>query len=151
MAASGRSGCPTFEDKIVQRAVTMLLGAVYEQDFHDFSHGFREGHSPHQALQELREQCMDGHIGWIVDADVSGFFDSLDHDLLRDVHSATGQGWGDIASHREMAAGGSAGGGHPDVPRARAPRRAASSRRCWPISSCIRSWMNGTSTTSNPG
>jgi RNA-directed DNA polymerase len=53
-------GMPAFEDKIVQRAVTMLLGAVYEEDFHDFSHGFREGHSPHQALQELREQCMNG-------------------------------------------------------------------------------------------
>jgi group II intron reverse transcriptase/maturase len=63
----------------------MLLGAVYEQDFHDFSHGFRQGHSPHQALQELREQCMELNIGWIVDADVSGFFDSLDHDLLREV------------------------------------------------------------------
>ena len=46
-------GMPAFEDKIVQRAVTMLLGAVYEEDFQDFSHGFREGHSPHQALQEL--------------------------------------------------------------------------------------------------
>jgi retron-type reverse transcriptase len=78
-------GMPAFEDKIVQRAVTMLLGAVYEQDFHDFSHGFRQGHSPHQALQELREQCMELNIGWIVDADGSGFFDSLDHDLLREV------------------------------------------------------------------
>jgi RNA-directed DNA polymerase len=77
-------GMPAFEDKIVQRAVTMLLRAVYEQDFYDFSHGFREGHSPHQALQELREQCMNGHISWSVDAEVSGFFDSLDHDLLRD-------------------------------------------------------------------
>jgi retron-type reverse transcriptase len=78
-------GMPAFEDKIVQRAVTMLLGAVYEQDFQDFSHGFREGHSPHQALHEVREPCMELTIGWIVDADVSGFFDSLDHGLLRDV------------------------------------------------------------------
>lgn len=68
-------GIPAFEDKIVQRAVTMLLGAIYEQDFYDFSYGFREGHSPHQALHELREQCMEWNIGWIVDADVSGFFD----------------------------------------------------------------------------
>jgi RNA-directed DNA polymerase len=66
---------PTFEDKIVQRAVTMLLGAIYEQDFHEFSHGFRAGHSAHQALSELREQCLGMNIGWIVDADVSGFFD----------------------------------------------------------------------------
>jgi retron-type reverse transcriptase len=67
-------GIPTFEDKVVQRAVAMLLGAVYEQDFYDFSHGFRPGHSPHQALHELRERCMNMNIGWIVDADVSGFF-----------------------------------------------------------------------------
>lgn len=78
-------GMPAFEDKIVQRAVTMRLGAVSEQDFQDCSHGCREGHSPHQALQELREQCMNGHISWRVDAEVSGFFDSLDHDLLRDI------------------------------------------------------------------
>jgi RNA-directed DNA polymerase len=78
---SGMSAC---EDKIVQRAVTMLLGAVYEQDLHDFSHGFREGHGPHQALQELREQCMELNIGWIVDADVSGGFDRLDHGLFQD-------------------------------------------------------------------
>jgi RNA-directed DNA polymerase len=68
-------GKPVFDDKIVQRAVVMLLGAVYEQDFYDFSHGFREGHSAHQALHELRERCMGMNIGWIVDADVSGFFD----------------------------------------------------------------------------
>jgi len=78
-------GLPTFEDKIVQRAVTMLLGAIYEQDFQEFSHGFRPGHSAHQALSELREQCVEQRINWIVDADVSGFFDSLDHDLLQEM------------------------------------------------------------------
>jgi group II intron reverse transcriptase/maturase len=78
-------GMPTFEDKIVQRAVAMLLGAIYEQDFKDCSYGFREGRSPHQALHELRERCMTERIGWIVDADVSAFFDSLDHGLLCEV------------------------------------------------------------------
>src|SRR5574341_128639 len=78
-------GLPTFEDKIVQRAVAMLLGAIYEQDFHEFSHGFRAGHSAHQALSELREQCLGMNIGWIVDADVSGFFDSLDQGLLQEL------------------------------------------------------------------
>jgi RNA-directed DNA polymerase len=77
-------GKPTFEDKIVQRAVVMLLEAIYEQDFYDFSHGFRPGHSAHQALHALREQCWELNIKWIVDADVSGFFDELRHDLLRD-------------------------------------------------------------------
>jgi retron-type reverse transcriptase len=66
---------PTVEDKLVPRAVTMLLGAIYEQDFHEFSPGFRAGHSAHQALSELREQCLGPRINWIVDADVSGFFD----------------------------------------------------------------------------
>jgi len=78
-------GKPTFEDKIVQRAVALLLGAIYEQDFADFSYGFRPGRSPHQALRELRAQCVDKNIHWIIDADISGFFDSLDHALLREV------------------------------------------------------------------
>lgn len=77
-------GKPTFEDKIVQRAVAMLLEAVYEQDFYDFSYGFRPRRSAHQALHELREQCRKQDINWVVDADVSGFFDELRHDLLRE-------------------------------------------------------------------
>jgi RNA-directed DNA polymerase len=78
-------GIPEIEDKIVQRAVSMLLGAVYEQEFYDFSHGFRSGHSPHQALHEIWEQCMGMNIGWIIDADVSGFFDSLSHSQLQEI------------------------------------------------------------------
>jgi RNA-directed DNA polymerase len=77
-------GKPCFEDKIVQRAVVMILEAIFEQDFHAFSHGFRKGHSPHQALHELREQCRTLHINWIVDADVSGFCDNLDWSHLRE-------------------------------------------------------------------
>ena len=78
-------GKPAFEDKIVQRAVVMLLEAIYEQDFHDCSYGFRQGRSPHGALRELRAQCMGKPIGWIVDADISGFFDSIDRSLLQQV------------------------------------------------------------------
>lgn len=77
-------GKPCFEDKIVQRAVVMILEAIFDQDFHAFSHGFRKGHSPHQALHELREQCRTLHINWIVDADVSGCFDNLDWGFLRE-------------------------------------------------------------------
>jgi group II intron reverse transcriptase/maturase len=73
------------EDKIVQRAVAMLMGSVYEQDFYDFSHGFREGRSPHDALHELRERCMKMGIGWIIDLDVSGCFDNIEHGKLIDV------------------------------------------------------------------
>ena len=75
-------GKPTFEDKIVQRAVVMLLEAIYEQDFYDFSYGFRPGRNAHQALRELREQCWKQNTNWVVDADVQGFFDEMRHDLL---------------------------------------------------------------------
>jgi len=78
-------GIPTFEDKLVQRAVSTVMSAVYEQDFYEFSYGFREGRSPHQAIKELREQCYRQNIRWIVDADVSKFFDSLDHSVLREI------------------------------------------------------------------
>ena len=78
-------GKPVFEDKIVQRAVAMLLEAIYEQDFLDCSYGFRPGRSPHAALHELRERCMHEGMGWIVDADVSGYFDSIDRTCLREV------------------------------------------------------------------
>jgi group II intron reverse transcriptase/maturase len=77
-------GKPTFEDKIVQRAVVMLLEPIYEQEFYDFSHGYRKGHSAHQALHELWEACRQLNINWIVDADVSRFFDEIRHDLLRE-------------------------------------------------------------------
>jgi group II intron reverse transcriptase/maturase len=76
-------GKPCYKDKIVQRAVVMILEAIFEQVFHAFSHGFRKGHSQHQALRELREQCRELNIKWIVDADVSGFFDNIAHDSLR--------------------------------------------------------------------
>jgi RNA-directed DNA polymerase len=78
-------GKPTCEDKIVQRAVARLLEAIYEQDFQDSSYGFRRGRSPHEALHELRERCMTEGIGWIVDAEVSGYFDSIDRTWLRDM------------------------------------------------------------------
>jgi RNA-directed DNA polymerase len=78
-------GTPAFEAKIVQRAVAMLLEAIYEQDFYDGSYGFRQGRSPHEALHELRQRCMTEGIGWIVAADVSGYFDSIDRTRLREV------------------------------------------------------------------
>ena len=73
-----------FEDKIVQRAVVMILEAIFEHDFRPFSHGFRKGHSQHQALQELRERCRQLNIRWIIDADVCGYFDNIDRGILRE-------------------------------------------------------------------
>jgi group II intron reverse transcriptase/maturase len=77
-------GKPTFEDKIVQRAVSMLLEQIYEQDFYDFSYGFRPGRSPHQAINDLRELCWKWNIRSILDADVTGFFDNIDKQLLQE-------------------------------------------------------------------
>ncbi|MFZ1985471.1 MAG: reverse transcriptase domain-containing protein, partial [Desulfatitalea sp.] len=77
-------GITALEDKIVQKAVATLLGAVYEPMFHDFSHGFRSGHSQHKALHELREKCVKLNINWIISADITGLFDNIDHDLLRE-------------------------------------------------------------------
>ena len=76
-------GIPCFEDKIVQRAVAMLMSAIYEQDFYDFSYGFREKRSPLDAIKTVRKMCNQKNIGWIVDADVSGYFDNIDHSWLR--------------------------------------------------------------------
>jgi len=72
------SGTPCFEDTRVQRAVVMLLEAIFEPDYHAFSHGFRKGHSPHQALQELREPWRTLPINWRVEAEVRGCFDPVD-------------------------------------------------------------------------
>jgi len=72
-------GIPTFADKVLQRAVAMILGAVYEQDFRDCSYGFRPGRSAHQALQQLWERLMGVGGGWVLELDIEDFFGSLDH------------------------------------------------------------------------
>ena len=76
-------GIPTFEDKVLQRAVSMVLEAIYEQEFHDCSYGFRPGRSAHQALQALWETLTKMQGGWVLELDIQGFFDSLDHGHLR--------------------------------------------------------------------
>jgi len=80
-------GIPTFEDKVLQRAVTMVLESVYEQDFLDCSYGFRPGRSPHQALESFREQMMAMRGGWVLEVDIRKFFDTLDHARLREMLS----------------------------------------------------------------
>lgn len=78
-------GIPIFEDKIVQRAVATLLTAIYDQVFYGFSYAFREGKRAHQAVRVLWEACMRFGGGWVVDADIRGFFDNLDRGVLRDL------------------------------------------------------------------
>lgn len=76
-------GIPTFEDKVLQRAVAMVLEAAYEQDFLDCSYGFRPGRSAHQALQALWQGGMRMGGGWVLDVDIRRLFDTLDHGHLR--------------------------------------------------------------------
>src|SRR5829696_433501 len=76
-------GIPTFEDKVLQRAVTMVLEAVYEQDFLACSYGFRPGRSAHDALRDLWRELMGLGGGWVLEVDIRSFFDELDHDHLR--------------------------------------------------------------------
>ncbi len=76
-------GIPTLEDKILQRAVAMLLEPIYEQDFKDCSHGFRPGRGAHGALESLWKRTMDMQGGWVLEVDIRKFFDTLDHAHLR--------------------------------------------------------------------
>jgi RNA-directed DNA polymerase len=77
-------GIPTFEDKVAQRAIVMVLEAVYEQDFLHCSFGFRRGRSAHQALQYLRAGFMSQGRRWVIDIDIEKYFDSIPHSHLRD-------------------------------------------------------------------
>lgn len=78
-------GIPTFEDKVLQRAVAMVLEAIYEQDFLECSYGFRPGRSAHQALDALQNQAVLMGGGWILELDVRKFFDALDHGHLSEI------------------------------------------------------------------
>ena len=76
-------GIPTIEDKVLQKAVTMVVEAIYEQDFLDCSYGFRPGRSAHDALERIWQGATAVRGGWVVDLDISAFFDSLSHSELR--------------------------------------------------------------------
>jgi RNA-directed DNA polymerase len=76
-------GVPTYEDKVLQRAIVMLLEPLYEQDFYDCSYGFRPRRSAHQAIQQLWESLMRVGGGWVLEVDLRKFFDTLEHSVLR--------------------------------------------------------------------
>jgi group II intron reverse transcriptase/maturase len=80
-------GIPTFEDKILQKAVAMVLEAIYEQDFLSCSYGFRPGRSAHEALHALWSETMKMGGGWVLEADIKKFFDSVDHAKLHELLS----------------------------------------------------------------
>ena len=76
-------GIPSFEDKVAQRAIVMLLEPIYEQDFYDCSYGYRPGRSAHQALRAIRQAIMVQSGRWVLDIDVCKYFDSIDRAKLR--------------------------------------------------------------------
>lgn len=77
-------GIPTLEDKVLQRAVTMVLEPIYEQDFKECSYGFRPNRGAHQATQEIWKQTMPQGGVWIIDLDISKYFDTIDKRQLRE-------------------------------------------------------------------
>jgi RNA-directed DNA polymerase len=80
-------GIPTLEDKILQRAVVMLLAPLYEHDFLDCSYGFRPGRNAHQALEALWQAIMGmGSVCWVLEVDIKSYFDTVKHGYLRDFY-----------------------------------------------------------------
>ena len=75
-------GVPTLEDKLVQSATAEVLNAVFEQDFLGFSYGFRPGRSQHNALDALTVGLKKRKVNWVLDADIRGFFDAINHEWL---------------------------------------------------------------------
>src|SRR5881409_1403427 len=73
---------PAIEDKLVQHAVVTILNQIYEEDFLGFSYGFRPGRSQHQALDALSYALLKKKVNYVLDADIRGFFDNLDHSWM---------------------------------------------------------------------
>ena len=83
--ADGRQrplGVPVLEDKLVQRALVEVLNAIYETDFLGFSYGFRPGRSQHNALDALYTGVLTRKVNWVLEVDIRGFFDAIDHGWL---------------------------------------------------------------------
>jgi RNA-directed DNA polymerase len=83
--ADGRQrplGIAALEDKIIQQAVVTVLNEIYEADFLGFSYGFRPGRSPHRALDALSVGIVRRRVNWILDADIRGFFDNMNHEWI---------------------------------------------------------------------
>ena len=78
-------GLPTIENKILERAVAMILEPIYELEFCEFSFGFRPGRSAHQALSYLRGQCVEKKVHWILEVDLRKYFDTVDHGWMMDL------------------------------------------------------------------
>ena len=118
--ADGRQrplGVTALEDKIVQRATVEVLNAIYETDFLGFSYGFRPGRSQHNALDALYTGLLTRKVNWVLDADIRGFFDAIDHEMAGEVRRASDRGPARRAAHPEMAERRRAGGREADTDR----------------------------------
>src|SRR5260370_1304079 len=83
--ADGRQralGVTALEDKVVQRATVEVMNAIYETDFLGFSYGYRPGKNPHNALDALYVGLLTKKVNWVLDGDISSFFDGIDHEWL---------------------------------------------------------------------
>ena len=83
--ADGRQrplGVAALEDKVVQSAVVEVMNAIYEADFLGISYGFRPGRSQHKALDAVWSGLMYKKVSWVLDADIRGFFDAIDHEWM---------------------------------------------------------------------
>ena len=95
-------GIPTFEDKVLQRAVAMVLEAVYEQRFLDCSYGFRPGRSAHQALRVVQSQTVKMASKWVLEVDIRNFFGTLDHSHLREIVCERVRDGVAVTAHRQV-------------------------------------------------
>ncbi len=75
-------GIPSVIDKVVQLGVTRILEQIYESEFLEVSYGYRPGRNPHEALKELNHMIMGKKLNWIIDADIKGFFDNINHQWM---------------------------------------------------------------------
>jgi len=114
LKADGRQrplGIAALEDKIVQRTVVEVMSAIYEADFLGFSYGFRPGRNQHQALDALAVGILRKKVNWVLDADIRGFFDTIDHGWLMKVRRAPDRGPAGPSPHPQVVEGGGDGRG----------------------------------------
>jgi RNA-directed DNA polymerase len=135
-------GIPTLEDKVLQRAIVMLLEPIYEQGFLDCSYDFRPGRSAHKALDSFPNQMMDSRGGWVLEVDIRKFFDNLDHQHLREFLRLRVRD-GVVLIDKWLKAG-VMEDGSVSYPNAGTPQ-GVSSHHCFRTCSCTTCWTSGSS------
>lgn len=134
-------GIPTVADRIAQMVVQNRLEPILEPVFHEDSYGYRPGRSAHDALRTARRRCW--RYDWVLDLDIKGFFDNIDHDLMmRAVKKHTDCHWVILYIERWLKADVLMPDGTLES-RNRGTPQGESSVRCWRICSCITRSING--------